>query len=302
MENSSYGELTTEAVNEDTRSIDSCSTVEMLELINRQDSLVPAAVGKEIPNIAKAVDAAYRAIRSGGRLIYIGAGTSGRLGVLDAAECPPTFGTDPSLVQAYIAGGDGALRRSAESCEDDAEAGRQLVRDKHITAHDVLVGLTASGSAAYVLAAVEEAKKIGATTVGISNNRNAAISSVCDISIIPIVGPEAVMGSTRMKAGTAQKLVLNMISTGTMIRLGKVYGNLMVDLKATNKKLRDRAVRIVCKATGVTQAAAGAALQEADGSAKLAILMIKTGQGKAEAQKALEHSEGHLKKAISAVQ
>lgn len=295
---SSYEELTTEKVNPETLEIDSCSTEEMLKLINRQDALVAGAVKTEIPNIAKAVDQIYDAITGGGHLIYIGAGTSGRLGVLDAAECFPTYGTDPNLVQAYIAGGDGALRKSSEASEDNAEAGRKTVRD-HITAKDVLVGITASGNAAYVLAAINEAKKIGAVTVGISNNRGSEISKICDISITPVVGPEVITGSTRMKAGTAQKLVLNMLSTATMIKLGKVYGNLMVDLKATNKKLKDRSIRIVQQATGVDKKTALQYLHAADLSVKAAILMIQTGLDSEQSQKLLKKYRGHLREAIA---
>lgn len=294
-----YEELTTEKVNPETLEIDSCSTEEMLRLINDQDAKIAEAIRAEIPNIAKAVDRIYTAMKNGGHLIYIGAGTSGRLGVLDAAECYPTFGAEPDLVQAYIAGGDGALRKSSEASEDNAEAGREVVCE-HLTAKDVLIGITASGNAAYVLAAIDEAKKIGAATVGISNNRGSEISKVCDISITPVVGPEVIMGSTRMKAGTAQKLVLNMITTGAMIKLGKVYGNLMVDLKATNKKLKDRSVRIVRRATGVDGETALQYLGEAGLSAKTAILMIKTGLDLKRSQELLDEYDGHLKPAIEA--
>lgn len=300
--NSQYEELTTEKINPDTLDIDSGSTEEMLEIINRQDSLVAGAVRLEIPNIAKAVDAACRAIKNGGHLVYVGAGTSGRLGVLDAAECPPTYGTEPDLVQAYIAGGDKALRRSSEACEDSAEEGRKLIREHLVSSKDVLIGITASGSAAYILAAVDEAKKAGAKTVGISNNRGSAISEICDISITPVVGPEAIAGSTRMKAGTSQKMVLNMISTCTMIKLGKVYGNLMVDLKATNKKLKDRSVRIICETTGVDRETALGYLIKAGLSVKLAIMMIKTGFGREESQAVLRDCEGRLKIAIGKAQ
>lgn len=300
MGSNCYEALTTEKINPETLEIDACGTEEMLRMINDQDSKIAGAVKTEIPNIAKAVDQIYAAMKNGGHLIYIGAGTSGRLGVLDAAECCPTYGTDPELVQAYIAGGDCALRKSSEASEDSAEAGRKLVREQHVTAKDVLVGITASGSAAFVLSAIEEAKKIGAVTVGISNNRGSEISKVCDISITPVVGPEVITGSTRMKAGTAQKLVLNMISTGTMIKLGKVYGNLMVDLKATNKKLKDRSVRIVRRATGVDEETALRSLKDADLSAKTAILMIKTGLDAKQAQELLDQFDGHLKQAIEA--
>ncbi|MGH4139136.1 N-acetylmuramic acid 6-phosphate etherase [Clostridium sp.] len=293
-------ELTTEEVNKDTQNIDECNTEEMLILINEQDSIIHEAVKKQIPNISLGVDIIYNSLKSGGRMFYIGAGTSGRLGVLDASECPPTFGTDPQLVQAYIAGGDSALRTSSEGCEDDSEAGVKLVHDCKITSKDVVVGITASGGAAFVLAAIKESNEIGAATIGLVNNNNSKLSKICDVCIAPIVGAEVIIGSTRMKSGTSQKLVLNMLTTCTMVKLGKVYGNLMVDLKATNKKLYERARHIVCLATGVDDITALQYLELSNRNAKLAIMMIKTGLNVNGAKSILEKHDGKLKDSIKA--
>ena len=293
-------ELTTEEVNKDTQNIDECDTKEMLILINEQDSLIPEAVKKQIPNISLGVDILYNSLKNGGRMFYIGAGTSGRLGVLDASECPPTFGTDPQLVQAYIAGGDSALRTSSEGCEDDSDAGVKLVHDCKITSKDVVVGITASGGAAFVLAAIKESNKIGAATIGVVNNNNSKLSKICDVCIAPIVGGEVIIGSTRMKSSKAQKLVLNMLTTCTMVKLGKVYGNLMVDLKATNKKLYERARHIVCLATEVDDITALQYLELSNRNAKLAIMMIKTGLNLNEAKSLLEKHDGKLKDSIKA--
>ncbi len=294
--------LTTETVNMATLNIDECDTEEMLNLINEQDKLVPAAVRKEIPNIAKAVDILYVSLKSGGKMFYIGAGSSGRIGILDASECPPTYGTDPSMVQGYIAGGDTALRTAVEGCEDDPDAGRQLVKDCGVTERDVVIGITASGSAPFVLGAVQYANELGARTVGVVNNQNSRLADFCDVCIAPIVGPEVIIGSTRMKSGTAQKLVLNMLTTCTMIKLGKVYGNLMVDLKATNNKLHDRAKRIVCMATDADDTQAEEMLRQAGFSTKLAIMMIKTGLDAGKAQKILDRNDGRLRAAIEVYQ
>jgi len=296
-----FAELTTEEINKDTKDIDECNTEEMLRLINKQDMLVPAAVRKEIPVIALAVEILYKSLKNGGRMFYIGAGTSGRLGILDASECPPTYGTDPEMVQAYIAGGDTALRTAVEGCEDNADYGINLIRDCNITARDVVIGITASGGAEFVLAAIGEAKKIGAGTIGVVNNKDSKLSKICDVCISPVVGPEVIIGSTRMKSGTAQKLVLNMLTTCTMIKLGKVYGNLMVDLKASNKKLYDRAHRIVCYVTGVDTETASEYLQLSNMNTKLAILMIKTGLSAKDAEVLLEQNDGRLKDSIKAV-
>lgn len=292
--------LTTEQVNGKSIHIDMCSTHEILDIINSEDMLVPLAVKKEIPNIEKAVDSIVENIKKGGRLFYIGAGTSGRLGILDASECPPTYGTDPELVQGIIAGGRDAMFNSIEDAEDSEEMGIQVVHDKGISQNDVVVGITASGRTPYVLGAVREAKKIGAVTVGISSNSTSIIKNDVDIAITPIVGPEVVTGSTRMKSGTAQKLVLNMITTAVMIKLGKVYGNLMVDLKPTNKKLVDRAVRIVIHATSVSEEMAQKYMELSDFNPKAAIVMIKAGVSKEKAEEMLSEGKGFVTKALEA--
>lgn len=294
--------LTTEEINQQTLDIDECSTQDMLLLINEQDSLVPMAVRREIPNIARAVDIIYESLKNGGRMFYVGAGTSGRLGVLDASECPPTYSTDPEMIQGIIAGGDAALRIAVEGAEDDEAAGAEVVDRHGITDKDVVVGITASGGAPFVIAAVNAAKKRGASTIGVTNNSGSKLSKVCDVCIAPIVGPEVVIGSTRMKAGTAQKLVLNMLTTSVMIKMGKVYGNLMVDLKPTNQKLCDRARRIICHATGVDYETAAEYLERVEGNTKLAILMIKTGIKADEGKEILQKQGGRLKDAIAAVE
>jgi N-acetylmuramic acid 6-phosphate etherase len=293
--------LTTEEVNGETLNIDQCSTEEMLALINDQDLKVPLAVRKEIPNIARAVDMIYESIKNGGRMFYIGAGTSGRLGVLDASECPPTFGTDPELIQGIIAGGDMALRIAIEGGEDNVKAGEKVIEEYSITNKDVIVGITASGSAPYVLAALKAAKAKGTVTIGVTNNKNSKLAKVSDVCIAPVVGPEVIIGSTRMKSGTAQKLVLNMLTTSVMIKLGKTYGNLMVDLKATNIKLNDRARRIICHATGVDYETAGSYLEQVNGDTKLAIIMIITRLDAVQGRDLLKKYNGRLKDAIEAV-
>lgn len=295
-----YGKLFTEQPNPATERIDELSTYEILRLINEQDALVSKAVAKELPQVEKAVDMLHEALSRGGRMFYVGAGTSGRLGVLDAAECPPTYSTPPELVQAFIAGGDAALRMAVEGCEDDYEAGAHLIEQIGVTEKDVVIGITASGTAAYVIGACEVARAIGAKTIAVVNNAPSRLGDVCDITIAPIVGPEVVMGSTRMKSGTAQKMVLNMLTTGTMIKLGKVYGNLMVDMKASNKKLYDRAVRTVCNATDSTPQQAETVLAQADMQVKLAIMLLETGLPKEAAQALLTKYGGRLGKAIKA--
>lgn len=293
--------LTTEAVNPDTLMIDECSTEEMIQLINQQDALVPAAIAEEIPQIAKAVDILYHSLSNGGRMFYIGAGTSGRLGVLDASECPPTFGTDPSMVQGYIAGGDVALRTAVEGCEDDMDEGIALIESIGVTNKDVVVGISASGSANYVIAALAKAKELGAATIGVCNNKGSKFEPIVDVCISPVVGPEVISGSTRLKAGTAQKLVLNMLTTCTMVKLGKTYNNLMVDLKASNLKLVDRSIRIIMNTTGVDTSTAAETLEEASMNCKLAIMMIKTGLDAKAAEQALNANAGRLKQAISSL-
>jgi len=293
-----YAQLTTEKINPATQFIDECDTRDMLLLINDEDQQVPISVRKEIDSIAAAVDTLYESLKNGGRMFYLGAGTSGRLGVLDASECPPTFGTDPELVQAFIAGGDIALRTSVEGCEDDEESGKQLITDKGITSRDVVIGITASGSTPYVLGALKRAKELGIPTIGITTNGNSRISEICDICIAPVVGPEVISGSTRLKSGTAQKLVLNMLTTGVMIKLGKVYDNLMVDVKASNKKLYDRSIRIVRTVTSVSEERAIEALQQANMHVKTAIMMIATGTDAEQAAEILRQHDGRLKAAI----
>lgn len=291
--------LTTEEINFESFMIDECTTDQMLRLINEQDKKVPIAVEKEIPNIAIAVDMLTDSINNGGRMFYIGAGTSGRLGVLDASECPPTFGTDPDMVQGYIAGGDIALRLAVEGFEDSEDEGIALINKCGVTKKDIVVGITASGSAAFVIAAIKRAKEIGASTIGVVNNDNSKLKGLCDVCIAPVVGPEAIMGSTRLKSGSAQKLVLNMLTTCTMVKLGKVYNNLMVDLKASNKKLYDRAIRIIKFATEVDTQTATKYLVLSGTNTKLAIMMIKTDLGVEEAEKVLKENNGFLKKAIN---
>ncbi|OME92298.1 MULTISPECIES: N-acetylmuramic acid 6-phosphate etherase [Paenibacillus] len=294
--------LTTEEINEETRMIDELTTEQMLRLMNEQDAKVPDAVKAEIPRIMKAVDILHHVLKNGGRMFYIGAGTSGRLGVLDASECPPTFGTDPLLVQGHIAGGDVALRLAVEGYEDNAEEGIALIERCGVTDKDAVVGITASGSAQFVIAGLRKAGEIGAATIGVVNNKNSKVEPVCDVCIAPVVGPEVIMGSTRLKAGTAQKLVLNMLTTCTMVKLGKTYNNLMVDLKASNIKLYDRSVRIIRAATGVDDKTAIAYLESASMSSKLAIMMIKTGLDAEKAKQVLNENEGSLKKAFAQLQ
>ena len=292
--------LITEGINPNTLRIDECPTEEILRLLNEEDAKVPAAVAEEIPQIARAVDVLHQVLKDGGRMFYIGAGTSGRLGVLDASECPPTFGVDPSLVQGHIAGGDTALRYAVEGYEDNEEEGIALIEKCGVTGKDAVIGISASGSAPFVVAALKKAAEIGAVTIAIVNNKNTKLEQVCDICIAPVVGPEAIAGSTRLKAGTAQKLVLNMLSTSTMIKLGKTYNNLMVDLKASNRKLTDRSIRIIQTAAEVDAGTAEVYLRKASMNCKLAILMIKTGLDAEEAERILNQYDGHLKQAIRA--
>ena len=297
--NKPLGDLTTEQINSKSSQIDMCTTREMLEIINNEDMIVPMAVREKLDSIVEAVDVIVEAIKSGGRLFYIGAGTSGRLGVLDAAECPPTFGTDPKLVRAIIAGGNEALIRAVEGAEDSEEFGKAAISENNITGKDVVVGITASGRTPYVLAAIKEAKRIGAKTVGISNNPQSLVKKMADIEITLLVGPEVIMGSTRMKSGTSQKLVLNMITTAVMIKLGKVYGNLMVDLQPTNKKLVNRTVRIVMHATGMNESEAKKYLELSGMNPKVAIIMYKTQTDKDMASSLLSQSMGFVTLAIN---
>jgi N-acetylmuramic acid 6-phosphate etherase len=281
--------------------IDSISTVEMLTMINNEDKKVALAVEKEIPIIAKAVDIIIEKIYMGGRLIYIGAGTSGRIGILDASECPPTYGTNPELVQALIAGGEKAIIKAIEGSEDDTELGITDLKKINFSQKDVLVGIAASGRTPYVLSSVKYARSIGAITLGISNNPDSELNEIADIPICPVTGPEAVTGSTRMKAGTSQKMVLNMISTGVMIKYGKVYQNLMVDLKASNDKLIERCKGIVVEATGISQKEAENVLKKTNYNCKLAIFMIISELGIEDAKKILDENKGYIRKALKAV-
>lgn len=293
--------LTTETRNPRTATIDQLSTLEMLTVINDEDRTVPLAVGKELAQIARAVDEIAARFEKGGRLFYIGAGTSGRLGVLDASECPPTFSVPPTLVQGLIAGGDSALRKSSEKSEDSREQGAADLLAQGFGeggAPDTLVGIAASGRTPYVIGAMEQAKKMGLLTVSLTCVAPSAMSRVADIAIAPVTGPEVVTGSTRLKAGTATKLVLNMLSTGVMIRTGAVYGNLMVNVQPTNEKLVDRAERIIAEAAGVDRATAAKLLAEA-GSVKLAIAMQKLGLDKSAAAQKLEAAGGNLARALA---
>lgn len=290
--------LLTEQSNPASASIDALPTGEVLRIINAEDRCVAEAVGKEIPAIARAVDAIVAALERGGRLFYIGAGTSGRLGVLDASECPPTFNVSPETVQGIIAGGAAALTCATEATEDDPATGARDLLAHGFTARDVLVGIAASGRTPYVLGAVAEARKMGAVTVGISSTPDSALARSVQIAITPLTGPEVVTGSTRMKAGTAQKLVLNMLTTVSFIRLGYVYGNLMVNVQPKNAKLADRALRIVMQAAGVSPERAGELLSAAGNRVPVAILMGKTGIGREDAECRLAEAGGRISAAI----
>ncbi len=290
--------LVTESRNENTKNIDSVSTLEMLKMINNEDKTVAYAVEKELGRIAEAVDIIHMKMAEGGRLIYVGAGTSGRLAIVDASECPPTFGTDPGLVQGIIAGGRNAVFESVEGAEDSKEGGVQDVKAVGLCGKDVLVGLAASGRTPYVIGALEYAKEIKAATVAITCNPDSEMVKAAQIYIAPVVGPEAITGSTRLKAGTAQKLVLNMLTTGVMVKLGKVYENLMVDVKASNIKLTERARRIVVQCTEVSEAEAEAVLEETNYDVKLSIFMIKSGLPREAASRELDENHGYIRKAL----
>ena len=290
---------TTERRNPRTASIDLASAIEIVDVINAEDRLVPEAVATQREQIAKAIEIAERTFRAGGTLYYVGAGTSGRLGVLDASEIPPTFGADPEMVQGIIAGGLPALTRAQEGAEDVVENGAKEIDARNVGPDDFVIGIAASGTTPYVHAAVKRAAERGASTavVACSQLSTEALENV-DVAIVPITGPEVVTGSTRMKAGTATKLVLNMITTGAMIRLGKTYGNLMVDLRATNNKLKDRSERIVIEVCGVSREEARALLDAADKSVKTAIVMQKLGVDRDGALAALEKAGGVIRRAI----
>lgn len=288
----------TEQQNPNTSRIDSLPTLDMLRLINDEDQKVAAAVRETLPAIAEAVDGITARLAGGGRLLYIGAGTSGRLGVLDAVECVPTFSTPPDLVQGLIAGGPAALTRAVEGAEDDTDAARADLERAHLTAADALVGIAASGATPYVVAGLQYAAQVGALTVGVACSAPAPVLDVAQVKIAALVGPEVIAGSTRLKAGTAQKLILNMLSTGVMIKLGKVYGNLMVDVQITNQKLARRAARIVQQLTGVDEARAVQLVREAGGAVKVAVVMARRDVDAETARALLREAAGRLRAVI----
>lgn len=286
--------IATEQRNPDTMNIDALSTLEMVQLINREDHRVAEAVGLVADKIAQAVDVIADHLSRGGRLIYCGAGTSGRLGVLDAVECPPTYSTDPEMVQALMAGGYNAIFKAVEGAEDSRELGRTDMQNIHFCAEDVLVGIAASGRTPYVLGCMQYAKELGAPTVSVTCCPGSELDTFADIGIAPAPGPEVVTGSTRMKSGTAQKMVLNMLSTGAMIKLGKVYSNLMVDVKPSNEKLIRRCITIVCTAAECTEAEAIAALDACGYHPKVAIVMVLRGVDADTARALLDKAKGHI--------
>jgi N-acetylmuramic acid 6-phosphate etherase len=290
--------LTTEARNPASEDLDGLSAIEIVRLINSEDAKVAAAVAEQSEAIAQAIDVIADRLERGGRLIYIGAGTSGRLGVLDAVECPPTFNTDPAHVVGVIAGGYAALTASVEGAEDRRDMAAEDLKRVNLSAADVLVGIATSGRTPYVLGSLEYARSVGAYTIGLCCNRDAEIAKLCDLNIAPVVGPEVVSGSTRMKAGTATKMVLNMLSTGSMIRLGKTYGNLMVDLRASNTKLADRARRIVRAVTNLSDKESERLLLDSGGEVKTAIIRHYTGSSPDEARRLLDAAHGHLRRAL----
>lgn len=293
--------LDTEASTTERGDLDLLGTAELVRRMNAEDRRVPQAVAERAGEIAAAVDGITERFRRGGRLIYIGAGTAGRIGVLDASECPPTFGTDPSMVVGLIAGGETAIRSAVENAEDDAEAAGASLRELDLAENDTVVGISASGRTPYVIGGLEYARRVGALTVAIASNADSAIGAVADIRIEVVTGPEFISGSTRLKAGTAQKLVVNMLTTLSMINLGKTYRGVMVDLLATNEKLHARSIRTVSQLAGVGVDEAAAALEGADGSVKLALLMLATGATPEAAVTALERAHGILREAIGAL-
>lgn len=291
--------LITEARNPDTMSIDNQSSLGIVELINQEDQKVAVAIQNILPEIAKVVDYIVAALQSGGRLFYLGAGTSGRIGILDASECPPTYGTDPELVQGLIAGGAQAILRAVEGAEDSDALAAEDLKSKQLSALDLVIGIAASGRTPYVIGGLRYARSMGCKTVSLTCSPDSEMSRVADHSLTVVTGPEVIMGSTRMKAGTAQKMVLNMLTTATMIKLGKVYSNLMVDVQATNLKLKERAKRIVTLATGVSHSQAEEALSATNGSVKLAIIMILAGASAEEASQLLQAGGGFVAKALT---
>ena len=290
--------LITEQRNPNSMHVDSLSALEIVQLMNEEDKQVPLAIEKCLSQIAQAVECIVAAFQQGGRLVYIGAGTSGRLGVLDASECPPTFGVSPEMVKGIIAGGERALRHPIEGAEDSKAQAVVDLQTIHFSSKDVLVGIAASGRTPYVIGALEYAKSLGSVTVSIASNPNSAMANIVDIAIDTVVGPEVLTGSSRLKSGTAQKLVLNMLTTASMILMGKCYQNLMVDVQASNEKLKARAIRIVMQATDCDKALAEETLKQADQNAKLAIMMILSGLDRAQAEALLEKHQGKLQLAL----
>ena len=290
--------LITEQRNPNSMHVDSLSALEIVQLMNEEDKQVPLAIEKCLPQIAQAVECIVAAFQQGGRLVYIGAGTSGRLGVLDASECPPTFGVSPEMVKGIIAGGERALRHPIEGAEDSKEQAVVDLQTIQFSSKDVLVGIAASGRTPYVIGALEYAKSLDSVTVSIASNPNSAMANIVDIAIDTVVGPELLTGSSRLKSGTAQKLVLNMLTTASMILMGKCYQNLMVDVQASNEKLKARAIRIVMQATDCDKALAEETLKQADQNAKLAIMMILSGLDRAQAEALLEKHQGKLQLAL----
>lgn len=295
---SKLSNLTTEARNKQTMNIDDLSTEEILTVINNEDMKIAKKVQQVIPEIKQTVDAVYHSLKNGGKLFYIGAGTSGRIGILDAVECPPTFSTPPDLVQAVIAGGISAIEKAVEGAEDDEQQGAKDLKERDVTSLDVVIGIAASGRTPYVIGALKYANKVGATTVSLSSNKNAVISQHADIQIEVITGPEVLTGSTRMKAATAHKLILNMITTTSMIKIGKVYENLMVDVKVSNQKLKERAENILSIITGITNEQAKKVLKKSNYEVKPAIIMVKTGVHFTEAKQLIQQANGFVRKAL----
>ena len=295
-----FARLATEQRNPRTLDLDSLAIPELLARLNAEDRTVPEAVERELPWIARAVELVVASFKAGGRLIYVGAGTSGRLGVLDASECPPTFGSDPAQVVGVIAGGMGALVRAVEGAEDRADEGEQAMEELRVGPHDTVCGLAASGRTPYVVAAVERARARGARTLYITCTPRASFTLDVDVAICPVVGPEAVMGSTRLKSGTAQKLVCNMLTTTAYIRMGKVYENMMVDLMANSEKLVERGRRTVMTVTGCAYSDAADAIEAAGGSVKTALVMLRTGCTRDEAERRLAQADGFVRRAIAA--
>ncbi|HEY3368402.1 MAG TPA: N-acetylmuramic acid 6-phosphate etherase [Symbiobacteriaceae bacterium] len=294
--------LVTERINERTKDLDSLSTADLVRAMNDEDKLVALAVEQVLPQVAQTVDIMVNAIRHGGRVFYIGAGTSGRLGVMDASECPPTFSVSPDLIQGIIAGGFGALVRSSESMEDSEAEGLKDLQEHGVNAGDVVIALAASGRTPYAIAALEGAKALGARAVGLTCNPDSEMARVAEVTIAPVVGPEAISGSTRLKAGTAQKLVLNMLSTATMVRLGKTYGNLMVDVRPTNAKLVERARRIIMQATNSDYETASRALDGSGNQVKVAVVMCLAGADAELARAALDEAGGFVRQAVAMLQ